>query len=470
MDVQFDVITTGDDTTLIQEYSPIYLNPNDIKIRDSAKGGLNLASIPSASCLSFKEISKIEADEEETEKEIDEKLHNAIDHEDYEIVKEIFDKYYPASVGMSLNLLAGYLEYAARDLKMDIEKKIKFVDFVTNYYEMDLNDKKLPVLPITLLLITSSIQSVVSPEDVWNDDMIFIAGHFIKKGARVDVDDSPLAEHLATLCIQCFLSDIEKFPMTSLERLCDAFHDLNKPFFKVYSENFTLLEYIFYLKEFLVKTKLSQDVIGIATQRGAKMPKERLSIEESKVITFLDAIEKNDLKKIRRLLRDGIDPNYLYKNLDRPIFAIVYYWDSLTPECLETLLKAGVDPNQPVDMFSQGAAMEYFILEEKTEHIKVLIKNGADINQRFYSDFYYSYSDEISSITYFEYAMKCGLYKIATLFARAKATSIHDRIGVYAQSMLSYVRSLLEEESDKDLSQELRTLEKVLEKKGVAEF
>ena len=469
MEIQFDIITTGDDTTLIQEYSPIYLNPNDIKINDTARGTLNCASIPSASCLSFRDVSLFGDDEDDFEA-IEMKIQNAIENEDYGTVKEMLDTFFPSTLDNSLDLMTGLLYYTAYEIEVDLEKKIKFIDFILGYYNVDLNDKKVPLLPLALTFICDEVECYESPEEVFSDDLVFIAGYLIQKGARVDIDDSAVAEHITSLCIRSFLLNVDMFPLASLERLCDGFEDLNKPFFKVYSEKFTLLEYIYYIHENMESSELCSTVEELLLKRGANPPKKRLSIAEDDLTAFLEAVEEDDLKAMKRLLKDGVNPNYLYKNIDRPIFSMVYQNGSLTPKCLDVLLRSGVDPNQPVDSVSQGSVFEFFIEEEKLEHLKVLIKNGADVNQTFFSDSYNEFSDKISCISFFEYALTCGLFDIAALFARSRATAIHNRIGHEALTMLQYVRNLIDEESDKDLLKELHSLENVLIKKGVSEF
>ncbi|MCH9631248.1 MAG: hypothetical protein S4CHLAM37_12700 [Chlamydiia bacterium] len=470
METQFDVITTGDDTTLIQEYSPIYLNPNDVKINDTARGSLNCASIPSASCLSFKDISTLETEEDSVNEAIDLKIMNAIENEDYGTVKKMLDTFHPAILGSNLDLMTGLLYYTAYEIEVDLEKKVKFIDFILDYYTVDLNDQKVPLLPLALSFICEEVDNYDTPEEVFNDDMVFIAGYLIKKGARIDIDDSPVAEHLTSLSIRCFLLNIDKFPVASLERLCDGFEDLNKPFFKVYSEKFTLLEYIYYIHENMESSELCSVVEELLLKRGAKPPKKRHSINEEVLTAFLKAVEENDLKVMKRLLKEGVNPNYLYKNINRPIFSMVYQNENLSPKTLEVLLKSGVDPNQPVDSVSQGSVFEYFIEEDKVEHLKVLIKNGADVNQTFFSDSYNEFSDQISCISFFEYALTCGLFDIAALFARSGAEAIHNRIGSEALTMVQYVRNLIDEETDTDLLKELHSLEKVLIKKDVSEF
>jgi ankyrin repeat protein len=90
---------------------------------------------------------------------------------------------------------------------------------------------------------------------------------------------------------------------------------------------------------------------------------------------FLDAVMRGDIARASSLIRQGVSPNELTEDGDRPLIMAV---SNLKPRMAKALLDWGADVNGR-DVFG-GAALHYAADRNDTEAIAFLLAAGADIN------------------------------------------------------------------------------------------
>lgn len=105
------------------------------------------------------------------------------------------------------------------------------------------------------------------------------------------------------------------------------------------------------------------------------------SLQASRPIEKLaEAIEKEDLKTVRKMLEEGIDPNIRVPGNSLNYTPLFFAVKSSKPAITEALLKAGADPTLEDD--NGDPVMVYASDAETKKHALILIKHGVSIDSK----------------------------------------------------------------------------------------
>lgn len=135
---------------------------------------------------------------------------------------------------------------------------------------------------------------------------------------------------------------------------------------------------------------MRDDTSMLATELSKKPQLKNLTDPYYGITLLSTAILNNKIKSTQKLLQSGFDPNYINDELNQdrcnPVVSAAKY-ESTSPEILELLMKYGGDPNsyqayQQYDgkLVPFGMHAITYAAQNSLEHVKILLRYGANIN------------------------------------------------------------------------------------------
>ncbi|MCH9631249.1 MAG: hypothetical protein S4CHLAM37_12710 [Chlamydiia bacterium] len=490
------------------------LTANEEKVSESASSVFDSLSQNSPTSLHEKEVTYtslhpqiIQMQNKEIAKhlfgesassEIGAKYREYVEAEDYSQIKEILEKAFENRHFIEISGNHTHTNFFAtiiENLETSPEKVVKLFEFVIDTFEIDLNDRQAPALPALL----SNLPEFYGPifEDPIAEALNPTVDLFIAKGARIDIEDSVISEILMKDAVEHLTCNAKTFVF--FNSFFEKVDMINKPYFQVYTEKLNLIDYSSYIHAALVtlntkderwddddvsdsiafKNKIHTSLI----KNGAIAGEERKTISKNDLEEIKNAILQSDLNMIDLLVKNGIDLDYPYNNLDKSVFHLAYdefFYDlseqeiaedletsrtlstNFTPECLKFLVEKGYvdltlrDYNLLIDFDSSTPVFYSLAFKNDTRYLEALVELGMDVNQYLYRQNFrfgifdtsinieipvpYPFSpEEDFSIdntqdflcSYFDAALKDELIKTAIIFAKAGASAIYQPLSDY---------------------------------------
>lgn len=116
------------------------------------------------------------------------------------------------------------------------------------------------------------------------------------------------------------------------------------------------------------------------TQAVSEVQKTQGTVKDISDNELSEAVDENDVSKVKDLLKAGANPNY--KDEDgTPIISVIYFSDArnnfMYNEVIKLLLEEGADPNTPINE-NNDTAISIAVTKENIELVKILLAKEAD--------------------------------------------------------------------------------------------